>query len=414
MCLDIGMKNKTSQVNILREKFAAIKPLLNERSIRIWCATEAKAIGSGGKAMIHKATGVSWPTITKGLKELEMPQENLVTLSRIRRKGGGRKKITDKDPTLLNDLDQLIDPTTRGDPETSLRWSSKSTFKLAEELRKTGHKITQRSVHRLLTIQKYSMKSNRKTHEGAKDNPDRDAQFNFINKKAMDFQSKNTPVLSVDTKKKENIGNFKNNGREWSRKGEHTDVNVYDFIDKNLGKAAPYGVYDISKNKGWVSVGISCDTAEFAVNSIRNWWLEMGKETYGECQEIMITADCGGSNGNRVRLWKFELQQFANEIGKSITVCHFPPGTSKWNKIEHRMFCHISQNWRGRPLVNLETIIELIGNTKTTTGLKIKTKLDTKTYVKGRKISDQEFKTINITPSDFHGEWNYTISPNNT
>jgi Rhodopirellula transposase DDE domain len=317
------MKNKNSQINILREKFAAIKPLLNERSIRIWCATEAKAIGRGGKAMIHKATGVSWPTITKGLNELKMPQENLAMFSRIRKKGGGRKKITDKDKTLLNDLDQLIDPNTRGDPETSLRWSSKSTLKLADELRKTGHKITQRSVHRLLTLQKYSMKSNRKTYEGAKNNPDRDAQFKFINKKAMDFQSKNAPVLSVDTKKKENIGNFKNNGKEWSRKGEHIDVNVYDFIDKNLGKAAPYGVYDISKNKGWVSVGISSDTAEFAVNSIRNWWLEMGKETYEDCQEIMITADCGGNNGNRVRLWEFELQQFANEIGKSITVCHY-------------------------------------------------------------------------------------------
>jgi hypothetical protein len=257
------MTDKTSQIDILREKFAALKPFLNERSIRMWCATEAKAIGAGGKAMIHKATGVSWPTITKGLRELEMSQASKCTPTRVRSKGGGRKKITDKDKTLLNDLDQLIDPSTRGDPETPLRWSSKSTTKLAEELHKTGHKITQRTVHRLLTAQKYSMKSNRKTHEGAKKNPDRDAQFNFISNKVIEFQSKNSPVLSVDTKKKENIGNFKNNGKEWSQKGEHTEVNVYDFIDKELGKAAPYGVYDISKNVGWVSVGISCDTAEF-------------------------------------------------------------------------------------------------------------------------------------------------------
>lgn len=296
------MKNKNSKINILREKFAALRSLLNERSIRIWCATEAKAIGFGGKAMVHKATGISWPTIIKGSKELKTPQDSLNTTSRIRRKGGGRKKITDKDKTLLADLDQLIDPSTRGDPETSLRWTSKSTIKLADELYKKGHKITQRSVHRLLITQKYSMKSNRKTYEGTKNNPDRDAQFNFINKKIIDFQSKNLPVLSVDTKKKENIGNFKNNGKEWSQKGKHIDVNVYDFIDKKLGKAAPYGVFDISKNKGWISVGISSDTAEFAVNSIRNWWLEMGKETYGDSQEIMITADCGGSNGNRVRL----------------------------------------------------------------------------------------------------------------
>lgn len=345
------MTNKISQINILREKFISLRPLLNERSIRIWCATEAKAIGTGGKTIVHKATGVSWPTITKGSRELETLQVDTGVTSRIRNKGGGRKKITDKDKTLLSDLDQLIDPSTRGDPETSLRWTSKSTIKLADELCKTGHKITQRSVHRLLTTQKYSMKSNRKTYEGTKNNPDRDAQFNFINKKIIDFQSKKLPVLSVDTKKKENIGNFKNNGKEWSQKGEHTDVNVYDFIDKDLGKAAPYGVYDISKNTGWVSVGISCDTAEFAVNSIRNWWLEMGKETYGECQEIMITADCGGSNGNRVRLWKFELQQLANEIGKSITVCHFPPGTSKWNKIEHRMFAtaHKAEVYKNYP-----------------------------------------------------------------
>lgn len=401
------MKKKDADIAILREKFVALQPLLTERSIRIWCATEAKAIGTGGKAMVHKATGVSWPTITKGLRELEASHTGVV--SGIRSKGGGRKKIIEKDTTLLASLDKLIEPSTRGDPETSLRWTSKSTVKLADELRKAGHNVTQRTVHRLLRDQKYSMKSNRKTHEGTKNNPDRNAQFDFINKKTIEFQTKKLPVLSVDTKKKENIGNFKNNGKEWSQKGNHTDVNVYDFIDKKLGKAAPYGVYDVSQNIGWVSVGVSSDTAEFAVNSIRSWWLEMGKEVYGCSQEIMITADCGGS---RVKLWKFELQKFANEIGKSITVCHFPPGTSKWNKIEHRMFCRISQNWRARPLIDLETIVELIGNTTTATGLKIKTKVDLRTYAKGRKISQQEFKSINIVPSDFHGEWNYTIHPN--
>ena len=405
------MRKKQAET-ILREKFIALQPFLTERSTRMWCAVEAKAIGAGGKAMVHKATGVSWPTIERGLRELVMSQADVNTVLRIRKKGGGRKKITDKDKTLLNDLDQLIEPSTRGDPETPLRWSSKSSIKLADELQEAGHHVTQRTVHRLLKDQKYSMKSNRKTHEGTKNNPDRDAQFNFINKKVIDFQSKNLPVVSVDTKKKENIGNFKNNGKEWSQKGEHREVNVYDFIDKKLGKAAPYGVYDISRNVGWVSIGISSDTAEFAVNSIRSWWLEMGKETYGACQEIMVTADCGGSNGNRVKLWKFELQKFANEIGKSIAVCHFPPGTSKWNKIEHKMFCQISQNWRARPLIDLETIVELIGNTTTTTGLKIKTKVDFMTYEKGKKISSKELKTINITPSDFHGEWNYTIHPN--
>ena len=405
------MSKETPQLKMLAEKFKAMEPLLTERSIRMWCATEVKAIGRGGKAIVHQATGVSWPTITKGLEELETPQIEREQNLRVRRKGGGRKKISDKDKTLLEDLDRLIEPSTRGDPETPLRWSSKSTIKLADELQEAGHKITQRSIHRILVAQKYTMKTNRKTHEGTKNNPDRDAQFNFINKKAVEFQEKNLPVLSVDTKKKENVGNLKNNGKEWSPKGEHTDVKVYDFVDKKLGKVAPYGVYDISKNVGWVSVGISSDTAEFAVNSIRNWWLEMGKEVYGKPQEIMITADCGGSNGRRVRLWKFELQKFANEMGKSITVCHFPPGTSKWNKIEHRMFCQITQNWRARPLIDLKTVIELIGNTRTKTGLKIKTKIDYRSYEKGRKVSNEEFKAINITPDEFHGEWNYTIHP---
>lgn len=273
--------------------------------------------------------------------------------------------------------------------------------------------ITQRSVHRLLTDLKYSMKSNRKRDEGSQNHPDRDAQFKYINDQAIASQAKACPVLSVDAKKKENIGLYKNNGREWSPKGEPEDVKVYDFIDKKKGKAAPYGVLDVTENEGWVSIGISSDTAEFAVASLRNWWQEMGKEKYRNSPEIMITADCGGSNANRTRLWKYELQRLANELNKTITVYHFPPGTSKWNKIEHRLFSYISQNWRARPLIDLQTIVELIGNTKTTTGLIVKTKVDTNGYQKGRKVSKDQFNAININPHEFHPEWNYSISPNN-
>ncbi|MBN2603418.1 MAG: ISAzo13 family transposase [Candidatus Thermoplasmatota archaeon] len=404
------MHDNDITAKLLAQKYIDLHSVLNEKALRLWSASEARALGYGGILQVHKVTGISRPTIIKGLKELNN-KEN-ISGDRVRRKGGGRKKLTDKDSTLLADLDSLIEPATRGDPESPLRWSSKSTIKLAKELREQGHNVTQRTVHRLLSAQKYSMKSNRKSNEGGKSNPDRDEQFNFINSKVIEFQSKKFPVISVDTKKKENIGGFKNNGKEWSKKGRHTEVNVYDFIDKKLGKAAPYGVYDVTDNVGWVSVGISSDTAEFAVESIRSWWHEMGIKSYKNATNIMITADCGGSNGYRVRLWKYELQKLANEIGKSITVCHFPPGTSKWNKIEHRMFCHITENWRAKPLVDLETIIELIGHTTTQTGLKIMTKVDNKTYKKGRKISDEEFKLVNIEPMKFHGEWNYTVKPN--
>ena len=406
------MKTDVSKLQIISQKYISLHAVLDERALRLWCASEARALGYGGKELVHKATGVSRPTIDKGFKELDKPV--LLENGRVRRNGGGRKKLTDKDPLLMAALDALIEPATRGDPLNPLRWSSKSTIKLAKELQAQGHTVTQRTVHRLLVAQKYSMKSNRKTNEGAKENPDRDQQFQFINQKTMSFQMNKCPVLSVDTKKKENIGEFKNNGKEWSKKGEHVDVNVYDFIDKELGKAAPYGVYDVTKNTGWVSVGISSDTAEFAVESIRQWWYEMGQEIYKNAPDIMITADCGGSNGYRVRLWKYELQQLANELGKAITVCHFPPGTSKWNKIEHKMFCQISQNWRATPLVNLQTIVELIGNTTTTTGLIIKTKVDEKEYMKGIKISDSKFASINLERMKFHGEWNYTIRPNST
>jgi hypothetical protein len=397
---------------MIKAKYDRLHLVLNERGLRIWCATEAHAIGYSGVTAVHQATKVSRITITNGLKELTL--DIPLDANRIRKPGGGRKKLTDTKEGLLESLDKLIEPATRGDPENPLRWSSKSTIKLAEELTKEGYNISQKSVYNLLRDQNYSLKSNKKTKEGKEDHPDRDAQFQHINEKVKEFQKNKNPVLSVDTKKKENIGNFKNNGREWLPRGEWEEVNTHDFPDKALGKAAPYGIYDMTRNEGWVNVGISHDTAEFAVNSIRTWWNNMGKELYENCATIMVTADCGGSNSYKTKLWKFELQKFADEIGKSISVCHFPPGTSKWNKIEHRMFSCISQNWRGKPLISLQTIVELIGNTKTKTGLKIQTSIDKNHYETGRKISDEEFESINLERSEFHGNWNYTILPRST
>jgi hypothetical protein len=403
------MKEAATKIETIKAKYKHLAPFLNERANRMWCATEALALGHGGVTLVHKATGVTRKTIHKGLKELAL--EKPIEADRIRRKGGGRKKSIEKDPSLLQDLTEIVEPVTRGDPENPLCWSSKSTLKLTEELRKGGHQVTQPTVYKLLKKQGYSLKANKKTKEGKSDHPDRDAQFQFINQKAKEFVNKGNPVLSVDTKKKENVGNFKNNGKEWMPKGEWTQVNTHDFPDKALGKAAPYGIYDTTRNEGWVSIGISHDTAEFAVNSIRTWWNNMGKPLYENCREIMITADCGGSNNYKGRLWKFELQKLADELGKSITVCHFPPGTSKWNKIEHRLFSYISQNWRGKPLVNLQTIVELIGNTTTKTGLKVQTSIDTNNYQTGIKITDEQFMSINIEPSLFQGSWNYTIHP---
>lgn len=403
------MKEAYAPLLQMQEKYKSLFPFLDERSRRLWCATEARAIGVGGVSFVSKATGVSRPTIHAGLKDIANPEFR--ARNKLRKRGGGRKKVTEKSPDLLADLKELVSPATLGNPENPLLWSSKSTAKLAYEMNQKGYKVTQRTIHTLLSNENYSLRVNNKTKEGTKTYEDRDAQFHFINNKTKEFQAKGAAVLSVDTKKKENIGNFKNNGREWSAKGETVDVNVYDFKDKKLGKAAPYGVYDVSQNVGWVNVGISSDTAEFAVASIRHWWYEMGKEAYDGTHELMITADCGGSNGYRVRLWKHELQRLADELKMSITVCHFPPGTSKWNKIEHRMFCYISKNWRARPLTDLRTIVELIGNTSTTTGLKIRTKIDYNTYEKGRVISNEEFNSIRLAPMEFHGEWNYTIHP---
>jgi len=393
----------------IKEKYNKISFCLNERSRRIWAAAEADSYGRGGITAVCVATGISRTTIRQGLSELTAGDK--LESKRIRKKGGGRKKITVNNPDIIKELESLIEPTTCGDPESSLRWTSKSTYKLAVELSKKGYKVSQRTVCDLLKNElEYSLQANRKTREGG-DNPDRDAQFEYINKKTKQFQNHNQPV--VDTKKKENIGNFKNNGREYHKKGSPTEVNVYDFIDKKLGKVAPYGVYDVVKNVGWVNVGISGDTAEFAVESIRTWWYEMGKLIYSNARELLITADCGGSNGNRVKLWKIELQKLADEIKMAIHVSHFPPGTSKWNKIEHKMFSFISQNWRGKPLIDRVTVVNLISNTKTKSGLEVKARLDERHYEKGIKVTDEKLSAVNLKKDDFHGEWNYKIIPNN-
>lgn len=399
-------------VALIRQKFDALSPCLTERSIRIWCATEALAYndiyGRGGVVVVHNATGISRPTIYVGIKELA--ENNSLDKNKVRKKGGGRKKVKFAQPEVLLKLEQLVEPTSRGDPESSLRWTCKSVRNLADELEKVGFKISFRTVCDLLVELEYSLQSNRKTKEG-NSHVDRDAQFNYINEKVSIFQAQNYPVISVDTKKKENIGNFKNNGKTYRPKGQPILVNTHDFQDKDLGKIAPYGVYDIINNKGWVSIGIDHDTAEFAVNSIRTWWNKYGSFLYDKPKSLMITADCGGSNGYRVKLWKIELQKLATEINMDIEVHHFPPGTSKWNKIEHRMFSVISKNWRGIPLATVETVIQLIGNSKTKNGLEIKVELDKNKYEKGLKVSDNEFDKIHLTRDEFHGEWNYKISP---
>lgn len=395
-------------VEDIRTKYHGIFFCLNERSRRMWAATEAKSFGWGGIAVISEATGIDPKTIRKGLLELDEKQR--AADDRIRGTGGGRKKLTETHKNLLDDLESLVEPDIRGDPESPLRWTSKSTYKLSEELKNKGYSVCQRTVCSLLADLDYSLQSNKKMKEGA-NHPDRDAQFQYIYERVKYFQSRNNPVISVDTKKKENIGEFKNAGREYHKKGAPIEVNVHDFVDKNLGKVSPYGVYDLSKNKGWVNVGISADTAEFAVHSIRCWWYIMGKEAYPRARELLITADCGGSNGHRVRLWKVELQKLATELETEISVCHFPPGTSKWNKIEHKMFSYISKNWRGKPLITRETVVKLIASTRTTKGLEIRAMLDDNVYEKAIKVTDEQMAAVNLVQADFHGEWNYTIKP---
>jgi len=405
-----GMINETP----IKSRYDALFGILDERQVRLWAGAEANSLGYGGIIAVSRATGINPNTIRKGIAELkeieagrELPQK---PQQRVRQPGGGRKKLTETDPSLLDDLNRLIDPVTRGDPECPLRWTSKSTYNLAEELRQEGHQISPRTVASLLQEQDYSLQAARKTKEGS-DHPDRDAQFQHIYQQVSQFKDEKQPVISVDAKKKELVGNFKNGGQEWQPKGSPEKVNVHDFPDKMLGKAIPYGVFDIVRNEGYVSVGISHDTAEFAVQGISNWWQHMGKDAHPKATKLMITCDSGGSNGKKNRLWKAELQQFANETGLSVTVCHFPPGTSKWNKIEHQMFSYITKNWRGRTLISYEVIVSLIGSAGTSKGLRIQAELDTNYYEKGIQISEEEMESINIIPAEFHGEWNYTIHP---
>jgi transposase len=385
--------------------------VFDERTRRLWAATEARALGRGGISRVAEATGLSRLTIRAGLDELATTTGDEDDLAgRTRRPGGGRKPLTETDSRLLGALEALVDPVTRGDPMSPLRWTCKSAAKLAAELTARGHPASERSVNRLLHDLGYSLQSNRKTIEG-KDHPDRDAQFRHISRRVVAFQRRRQPVVSVDTKKKELIGRFRNGGREWRPKGRPEEVKAHDFVEKDLGKAIPYGIYDPTANTGWVSVGVDHDTAEFAVETLRRWWRRMGVAVYPDATELLITADGGGSNGTRCRLWKWELQGLADEIGLRISVCHFPPGTSKWNKIEHRMFCHITENWRGRPLVSREVVVNLIGHTTTEQGLTIRSELDSNSYQLGRKVTAEQMEGLSIKRDKFHGEWNYTISP---
>ena len=394
---------------VIREKFLDINPALNELSRRRWVATEAKALGCGGVSLVSRATGVNRNTIMKGIKELK----NKITIepNRLRKKGGGRKNITEKDPKLKEDILKIVEPTSRGDPENPLRYTTKSVRSLQGELEKMGHKISYPSIAEILHKNGFSLQANSKTIEG-KQHPDRNAQFEFINQDTKTQIAKKEPVISVDTKKKELVGNFKNNGKEWNKKNNPIKVSTHDFKDKNLGKVNPYGILDLDKNHGWVNIGIDNDTAEFAVESIRRWWNNIGKSKYPRAKTLTITADSGGSNGYRIRLWKLELQKFSNQTDLSISVRHFPPGTSKWNKIEHKLFSFISKNWRGKPLLTHAVIINLISATKTEKGLEVSCLLDENIYPTGIRVSDEEYAKINIFPEEFHGEWNYTIKPN--
>jgi len=395
-------------VERLREKYNALCAGMGEAMRRRWAAVEARALGRGGATRVAEATGLSLPTIRRGLRELDghVP----LRAARQRAAGAGRPPRAIEDPKLLDDLDALVDPVTRGDPSSPLRWTCKSTIQLAQELRARGHAVSHQTVGRLLHGLDFSLQAARKTHEGA-DHPDRDAQFHYIARKVRQFQRRGQPSISVDTKKKELIGPFKNAGREWQPQGEPVNVNAYDFPTLAEGKAIPYGVYDLAQNEGWVSVGIDHDTPAFAVAAIRQWWVRMGRSIYPEATELLITADAGGSNSARARLWKVELQRFADQTGLRVTVCHFPPGTSKWNKIEHRLFCHITTNWRGRPLTSYQVVVNLIAHTSTMNGLRVHARLDRSYYPIGIKVTKNEFAAIHIKPAKFHGTWNYTITP---
>lgn len=395
----------------IRSKFQSLRSEMDERLRRQWAAVEASDLGWGGISMVAEATGLSRTTITLGLRELKLPEEErTANAERIRRPGGGRHKLQTKDPELLATLETLVEPSTRGDPESPLRWTCKSTRRLAEELTRQDHPVSAGTVASLLRQAGYSLQANRKTREG-QGHPDRNAQFEYINASVQRFQRRNQPAISVDTKKKELVGDFKNPGREWQPEGSPEEVRVHDFLIKNLGKVIPYGVYDMLHNQGWVSVGIDHDTAQFAANSIRRWWEEMGQQRFPHATELLITADGGGSNSHRSRLWKVALQGLADELKLKLYVCHFPPGTSKWNKIEHRLFSFITQNWRGRPLLSHETIVNLIASTTTRTGLMVKSALDTNEYPTKIKVTDAELGQLKLKRHSFHGEWNYTITP---
>jgi transposase len=404
------MARNSEIVEQIRRKYEAFSPYLNEKTRRLWAAIESTTLGRGGISQVAQATGLSRTTIYAGLQELEIPNAERLNAPTIRHPGGGRKLLSATDATLIEDLQNLLEATTRGEPQSPLQWTCKSTPKLTAALQQMGHPVSERSVCSLLHELGYSLQANRKTREGDQ-HEDRDQQFRHINKAVKQFHRQKQPVISVDAKKKELIGHFKNPGQEWHPRKHPTKVNTHDFPDESLGKALPYGVYDLTMNQGWVSVGISHDTAELAVESIRRWWYEMGQALYPHAQKLLITADCGGSNSNRCRLWKLKLQELADEIGLTIQVCHFPPGTSKWNKIEHRLFCHISQNWRGRPLTSRGIVVKLISHTTTQQGLQVKAKLDKHHYKTKIKVSDEAFQAISIEKDKFHGEWNYCIQP---
>jgi len=391
----------------IRYRWDTVGRKLDERGRRLFAAAEVRTAGRGGLAIVSRITGLARSTINRGEDDLDAEP---LARDKVRRAGGGRRAVAEVDPGLIPELERLVEPATLGDPMRPLTWVSKSMDKLARTLTAMGHPVSADTVRKELVKLGFSRQFNRKSHEGSK-HPDRDAQFEHINANVVAAQASHQPVISVDTKKKELVGNFKNGGSDWRPKGSPSLVNVHDFVDKDLGKAAPYGVYDVTANAGFVSVGISSDTAEFAVESIRCWLDRMGRKRYPEARELTITADCGGSNGARVRLWKLELQKLADETGLVLHVLHYPPGTSKWNKIEHRMFCHITQNWRGRPLTDRLAIVELIGATTTKAGLKVECALDTRTYEKGIKVSDAEMAALSLTGDDFHPEWNYTINP---
>jgi hypothetical protein len=388
-------------------RFAALSPVLDERGRRRFAAAEALTAGRGGISAVSRATGLARSTIGRALGELRAGEE--LEAERVRRPGGGRKPLSETDASLIDDLRCLVEPTTRGDPQSPLLWTCKSLRKLSHGLREMGHKIGRTLVGELLHKLDYSLQSNRKTREGS-NHPDRDAQFHYINDRVKGALAAGEPAISVDTKKKELVGDFRNAGRQWRPKGWPEEVRVHDFVIPELGRAVPYGVYDIADNAGWVSVGVDHDTAAFAANAIRSWWRLMGRERYPNAGSLLVTADGGGSNGSRVRLWKLELQKLADDLGVPITVCHLPPGASKWNRIEHRLFSFITGNWRGKPLVSHKVIVQLIAATTTKTGLKVRCELDKNIYPAGVKVSNAELEAVNLTRHEFHGEWNYTIN----